>query len=260
VTPLTIVLQLPSHLRTVYLRRDPNKTEYIAKHVREGLNELAIHEFLQSRPSQSPHIILLIEAIPSTSREWLILPKLYSIRNQWFLDKGSVAGRVRLSWGLIKGLAYLHEHKVAHRDIKPGNLVRDNDFNLKIIDFDTAIKVQNENTELDKYCGTEGWTAPEIGKQDGPTPMYSPIKADRWSCGRVILHHIMVGIMTREGDHRLSKFADQLMAKDPQQRPSLLEFHRASTLKDSLSRSREDMVHVDGERMEPPDAKRPRLE
>jgi hypothetical protein len=81
---LTIVLQLPSHLRTVYLRRDPNQTEYIAKHVREGSNELAIHEYLQSRPSQSPHIISLIEAIPSTTREWLILPNLYSIRRQLF--------------------------------------------------------------------------------------------------------------------------------------------------------------------------------
>ncbi|KAH8981237.1 kinase-like domain-containing protein, partial [Lactarius hatsudake] len=91
---------------------------------------------------------------------------------------------------LIKGLAYLHKHRIAHRDIKPDNLVCDDVFRLKIIDFDIAIKVQDENTEVDKYCGldrgTEGWTAPEIGKEDGPTPMYSPIKADRWSCGRVL--------------------------------------------------------------------------
>ena len=96
-------------------------------------------------------------------------------------------------WGLIKGLAFPHEHKIAHRDIKPDNLVRDHDFNLKIIDFDIAIKVEDENTEINGYCGTKGWSAPEIGKEDGPTPMYSPIKADEWSCGRVILRHIIVG-------------------------------------------------------------------
>jgi serine/threonine protein kinase len=259
---LTIVLQPPPHVRIVYRRSDPSKTKCIAKHVREGSNELAIHEYLQSRPSQSPHIISLIEAIPSTTREWLILPKLYSIVSSipWDIDSRGVDGCVRLGWGLIKGLAYLHEHKIAHRDIKPGNLVRDGNFNLKIIDFDIAVKVQDENTEIDKYCGTEGWTGPEIGKQDGPTPMYSPIKADRWSCGRVILHHIMFGIAVWKGDHGLSKFANQLMAKDPQQRPSLLEFHVARVHKDSVSRSRQDKVDVDGESMDPPVAKRPRLE
>jgi serine/threonine protein kinase len=171
---------------------DPNKTEYIAKHVREGSNELAIHDYLRTKPSQSPHVISLIETIPSTTREWLILPKLCSIRNQLYMNSGGVADHVRLGWGLVKGLAYLHENKIAHRDIKPENLVGDHDFDLKIIDFDLAIEVRDENTETDEYCGTEGWTAPEVGTQAGPVVTYSPIKADRWSCGRVLLRHILV--------------------------------------------------------------------
>jgi serine/threonine protein kinase len=207
----------------VYRRSDSNKTEYIAKHLREGSNELAIYEYLQSRPLPSPHIISLIEAVPSTTREWLILPKLYSIADQWFLDKHGAAGRVRLGWGLVKGLGYLHEQKIGHRDIKPGNLVRDSNFNLKIIDFDTAIQVQDENTLIDGYHGTEGWTAPEVGKQEGPTVRYSPIKADRWSCGRVILRHIMVRVTVGKGVHNLLMLANRLTAKDPQQRPSVIE-------------------------------------
>ncbi|KAH9021129.1 kinase-like domain-containing protein, partial [Lactarius deliciosus] len=63
---------------------------------------------------------------------------------------------------LIKGLVYLHEHKIAHRDIKPDNLVCDAVISLKIINFDVAIEVQDENTEVAKYCGTKGWTAPEM--------------------------------------------------------------------------------------------------
>ena len=161
----------------------------------------------------------MIEGILSISGEWLILPKLYTICYQRFMDSGGDSCRVQLGWGLIKGLAYLHKHKIAHRDIKPDNLVCDNDFRLQIIDFDAAIHVQDENTLIDRYRGTKDWTAPEIGTVEGPTPMYSPIKADRWSCGRVLLHHIMV---VGKGDSNLRKFAQKLMANDPQQRPSLI--------------------------------------
>jgi hypothetical protein len=262
---LIIVLQLPPHILTVYRRSDPNKTELIAKHVREGSNELDILKYLHTIRPQSPHVISLIEAIPSITTEWLILPKLHSIGDQRLMNSGGVRRRVELGWGLIKGLAYLHEHKVAHRDVKPHNLVCDGDFGLQIIDFDVAIEVRDENTEIDEYRGTKNWTAPEMGEEEGPTAMYSPIKADRWSCGRVLLRHMMVG----KGDQRLSKFAEKLMANDPERRPSLLEWRKwlapfssvANVLKDGgkESRSWQDMIEVDGESMKPPDAKKPRL-
>ena len=234
----------------MYRRRDPKKIELIAKHVREGSNELDILKYLRMIRPQSVHIISFIDAIPSTTREWLILPKLYPI-NQQLVNRGGDCGRVRLGWGLIKGLAFLHEYEVAHRDVNPDNLVCDDDFRLQIIDFDVAIKVQDENAMIDEYCGTENWTAPEIGKQDGPTPLYSPIKADRWSCGRILRCHFMV----EKGDKRLSKFADQLMANDLQQRPSLLEWHKLLVAPSSGVAN----VGVDGESMKPPVAKRPKL-
>ncbi|KAF8478167.1 kinase-like domain-containing protein, partial [Russula ochroleuca] len=83
---------------------------------------------------------------------------------------------------LIKGVAYLHKSCIAHRDIKPENLVVDREFCLKIIDFDVAMRVKDENDVVEGQCGTKGWMAPEIEEKS----MYSPIKADRWSTGRVL--------------------------------------------------------------------------
>ena len=157
--------------------------------------------------------------------------------------------RSALGWGLIKGLAFLHKYNIAHRDIKPDNLVCDSRYCLQIIDFDVAIQVQDENTEIKEYRGTEGWTAPEMGTQDGPTPKHSPIRADRWSCGRVLLNFIKV----EEGDNGLSRIAHQLIARDPRQRPSLLDWQWR------VSRPRQDTTEVDGGSMKPPDAKKRRV-
>ena len=73
-------------------------------------------------------------------------------------------------WGLIRGLAFLHKNLVAHRDVKPDNLIIDNNKCLKIIDFDVAVRLTSENEELEGDCGTEGWKAPEMmkdGVRDG---------------------------------------------------------------------------------------------
>ncbi|KAH9165660.1 kinase-like domain-containing protein [Lactarius sanguifluus] len=259
-----LIDKLPPNIRTVYRQSDRNKTELIAKHLRKGSNELDILKYLHTIRPQSPHVISLIETIPSSTGGWLILPKLHSIRYQEVMNSRGVRGRDQLGRGLIEGLGYLHEHGIAHRDIKPGNLVCDDDFCLQIIDFDVAIEVQDENTEVDEYRGTRDWTAPEMGEEDGPTAMHSPIKADRWSCGRVLLRHILVG----KGDNRLWRFASQLMSRDPEQRPSLVgwsavplsDMGKVLTVRGKDSRPREEVVDVDGVSiMEAPDAKKPRL-
>ncbi|KAH9963844.1 kinase-like domain-containing protein, partial [Russula dissimulans] len=83
---------------------------------------------------------------------------------------------------VIKGLAYLHQHRIAHRDIKPDNLLVDRKFCLKIIDFDLAMRVEGSDEEVDDQCGHEKWMAPEVKWK----LRHSPIKADRWACGRII--------------------------------------------------------------------------
>ena len=239
---------------------DSNK-EFIAKKVREEKNELEMLRLFDSFPLKCDHIISLIDSFQG----WAILPKMLSVEEHVGSSPNLSGSEVSL--GLIKGLAYLHEHCIAHRDIKPDNLVLDNNFCLKIIDFDIAMRVEDEDEEVDDQCGTKNWMAPEVEKR----LRHSPIKADRWACGRVLL--FLLGKFGTE-DESLKRFARNLMADNPKHRPSLLEwcsdsappFSNLGTGWDFSAtkalRPRRDPVEGDGdgENTKPPNAKKQRLD
>ena len=54
---------------------------------------------------------------------------------------------------LVHAVHYVHEEKFIHRDIKPQNIIIDeNTMKLKLIDFGLAIKIEKDNE--DEQCGT----------------------------------------------------------------------------------------------------------
>ncbi|KAJ0847532.1 putative protein kinase RLK-Pelle-SD-2b family [Helianthus annuus] len=66
---------------------------------------------------------------------------------------------------IAKGLAYLHEdcrQKIVHLDIKPQNILLDNDFNAKVSDFGLSKLIDKSQTEvMTPIKGTPGYIAPE---------------------------------------------------------------------------------------------------
>ncbi|KAH9981683.1 kinase-like domain-containing protein [Russula compacta] len=249
----------PSHILTVFRPSDPSK-EFIAKKVRGDSKELEILKLLDAIQPKPEHIIPLLDSFHTQSSPWAILPEMSSVAYYLAIAPSQLSSKVaQVCWGLIKGLAYLHELCIAHRDIKPGNLLVDQDFCLKIIDFDLAMQVDDEDEKVDDQCGTEGWLAPEIKK----SLMYSPIKADRWSCGCVLVY-LLDGL--KKEDKLLRTIGRELQAHNPEERPSLLDWHNWSAARSSdvvglvkggerkSLRSRDD-----GEGMEPPNAKKQRL-
>ncbi|KAI9437875.1 hypothetical protein F5148DRAFT_1021303 [Russula earlei] len=255
------LVKMPSHILKVYRPSNP-KNVLIAKKVREESKEIAIFNLLDSIQPKSRHIVSLLDSFHISSRMWLILPRMSSLADYVTICPDELYGKVaQVCGGLIEGLAYLHRHYIAHRDIKPHNLLVDRDFDLKIIDFDIAMQVKDENEEVDDQCGTKHWMAPEIGKS-----WYSPIKADRWSCGHVILH--LLDAVGKE-DNQWKAIARRLEAHDADKRPSLLEWpiwfapppsnvvNIAGEIK--ALRHRQGTVKVDGENAMPLQAKKQRL-
>ena len=48
---------------------------------------------------------------------------------------------------IVQALEYLRTKQVVHRDLKPGNIVLDRDYHLKLIDFATCKVFNKEITE-----------------------------------------------------------------------------------------------------------------
>jgi serine/threonine protein kinase len=177
---------------------------------------LDILELLNKTKPRSEHVIELIRSIHSPSESWIILPKLQPI--SWF-DLFSSEQALRFSRHLIAGLEHIHRHKIAHLDVKPGNLALkriEQKLNLVIFDFDTAIKLKNDDQVVVGYRGTENWTAPEVGLPDGEDKSFKPIPADLWACGRVIEF-----FFRNEETQPLRELTERLVAVDPDERPSM---------------------------------------
>ncbi len=187
-------------------------------------NERRLLQYLSGIKAQSNHTIPLIDVIDLTIGKTIIVlpwksPFDYIIRKR-------PDHAVSLCLQFIKGVAFLHQHKVAHRDLKPENLVVDTtnseSLRLFIIDFDLALSVESEETMSDGWCGTPPWIAPELGSRDGPIQWYSPIRADRWACGRMI-KYFASSFPSHEAARNtwLLGFARRLLDVDPRARPEL---------------------------------------
>lgn len=83
-------------------------------------------------------------------------------------------------WQLASGVAYCHEQRIAHRNLKPESVMVFEGDGVKLANFSLAVKLGNLCRDK---CGTMPFVAPEIlaGKQ------YDASASDVWSMGIVLL-------------------------------------------------------------------------
>ncbi|KAL3754176.1 hypothetical protein ACJRO7_001425 [Eucalyptus globulus] len=98
-----------------------------------------------------------------------------------------------IALGVAKGIEYLHQgcdHKILHFDIKPHNILLDNNFNPKIADFGLAKLCSKEQSAVSMTAarGTMGYIAPEVFSRNFGSVSS---KSDVYSFGMLLLE--MVG-------------------------------------------------------------------
>jgi serine/threonine protein kinase len=212
-----------------------NGTAVVVKLLHPDTNELQFLQHLHRINSPDNHTIPLLETLKLNMGTFICVPEATP------LDIGFALGMFRnnvvdFSRQLIKGVGFLHRNGIAHLDIKPQNIVA-LPHQLFIIDFDISVRVSGPDALIDRWCGTPGWMAPEIGRQDGPRCSYSPIRADLWSSGQVLRYLAREGAVKEENPFEALTW--RLLNKKPQNRPLL---HR-SHLQRSLKRKADALPH-----------------
>eukprot|EP01035_Chromulina_nebulosa_P021003 gene21003-27216_t len=82
---------------------------------------------------------------------------------------------------VLRGLSYLHDQGVLHRDIKGANILTTKEGHVKLADFGVAMKLSEASLEEQEAVGTPYWMAPEI-IENTPTTA-----CDIWSVGCTVI-------------------------------------------------------------------------
>ncbi|KAJ3671397.1 hypothetical protein LUZ60_007476 [Juncus effusus] len=135
----------------------------------EHLNENLWGEFIQEvnilREVQNKNVVRFIGACTKPP-QYSIITEYMSGGNLYdYLHKKNnimdLPKLVKFALDVCKGMEYLHQNGIIHRDLKSANLLMDKDHAIKVADFGVA-RFQNQGGVMTAETGTYRWMAPEV--------------------------------------------------------------------------------------------------
>jgi tetratricopeptide (TPR) repeat protein len=133
----------------------------------EDLRIALAHEFQTLASMRHPNVISVIEyGFDHEQQPYFTMELLKRSRSIVGASRfQSNAMKVNYIIQMLQALDYLHHRGILHRDLKPGNVLVENN-QVKILDFGLAI---NHNAVPEEAVGTVAYMAPELLDEDPPS-------------------------------------------------------------------------------------------
>ncbi|KAL2917329.1 hypothetical protein HK105_202993 [Polyrhizophydium stewartii] len=147
---------------------------------------------------------------------------------------------------ILLGIEYLHEHDIAHRDIKPDNMLISKDGTLKIVDFGVSEIFTREIGTVNKSAGSPAFYAPEMC-----VARHGDLSAkllDIWAIG-VTLYCMSFGRLPFNGRSMLDLY-ESIRSQEPQYPPGI-DPRLKDLLEKLLAKNPDDRITMDQLRVHP---------
>ena len=144
---------------------------------------------------------------------------------------------------MLNAFDYLHKNDFIYRDLKPNNVILNENNRIVLIDFDGMINERDTNSEYTKDFNQK-FSAPELSKED-PT-----VKCDIYSIGKMI-YFILVGLPSESNDELfMTNFPDlyslfiSCISENPSERPTITELIQKFTQAISQIQNNEKLTGI----------------
>ncbi|XP_036264739.1 cyclin-dependent kinase 7 isoform X6 [Pipistrellus kuhlii] len=216
---------------TVYKARDKNTNQIVAikkiklghrSEAKDGINRTALREIKLLQELSHPNIIGLLDAFGHKSNISLVFDFMETDLEVIIKDSSLVLTPSHIKAYMLmtlQGLEYLHQHWILHRDLKPNNLLLDENGVLKLADFGLAKSFGSPNRAYTHQVVTRWYRAPELlfGAR-----MYG-VGVDMWAVG-CILAELLLRVPFLPGDSdldQLTRIFETLGTPTEEQWPAL---------------------------------------
>ena len=110
---------------------------------------------------------------------------------------------------VAEALHYAHKQGLVHRDVKPGNILIDNNGNAYVVDFGLALREENIG-KGPKYAGTPSYMSPEQARGEGHRV---DGRSDIFSLG-IVFYELLVGRQPFRGETQV-ELLEQITTQEP---------------------------------------------
>jgi serine/threonine-protein kinase len=150
----------------------------------------------------SPYVVGVIDADEQDQTPYIVLEYVEGqtlkqrIRDFKRLD---IAEAVAFAIEVARGLEAAHERQIVHRDVKPQNVLLDEDGAARVTDFGIARQLNDESLTADgRVLGTTDYVSPEQALGHAVTP-----QSDLYSLG-VVLFEMLTGDVPFHGENQVA--------------------------------------------------------
>jgi serine/threonine protein kinase len=166
-------------------------------------------EAIMLRNLNHPHIVKVFDFVNDVDNRKLYI--VMELLTAGTIERLTALDLKRKAFGqLLTAVEYIHNQRLAHRDLKLENVMLDSNGKVRLCDFGIAIHVPPGSDLIQtEMKGTPAYLSPEILN----TTNYNPFKADVWALG-VTLFHLIFAVLPFPSENMLEQ--ERLIAEcDP---------------------------------------------